>query len=56
MRKKSLPTTRRLRELFGQVASVPTAWRALREIAVGGDRSAATSRSRTATRPARCYR
>jgi hypothetical protein len=26
------------RELFGQVASVPAAWRALREIAVGGDR------------------
>ena len=24
------------RELFGQVASVPTAWRALREIAAGG--------------------
>jgi hypothetical protein len=27
------------RELFGQVASVPTAWRALREIAGGGDRA-----------------
>jgi hypothetical protein len=26
------------RELFGPVASVPTAWRALNEIAVGGDR------------------
>ncbi len=26
------------RELFGQVASVPTAWRALKEIAAGGDR------------------
>jgi hypothetical protein len=26
------------RELFGPVASVPTAWRALREIAAGGDR------------------
>jgi Transposase DDE domain group 1 len=26
------------RELFGQVASVPTAWRALAEIAAGGDR------------------
>ncbi len=27
------------RELFGQVASVPTAWRALKEIAGGGDRA-----------------
>jgi hypothetical protein len=26
------------RELFGPVASVPTAWRALKEIAAGGDR------------------
>jgi hypothetical protein len=26
------------RELFGPVASVPTAWRALAEIAGGGDR------------------
>jgi hypothetical protein len=26
------------RELFGQVASVPTAWRALKEIAAAGDR------------------
>lgn len=26
------------RELLGSVASVPTAWRALKEIAVGGDR------------------
>ena len=39
------------RELFGQVASVPTAWRALKEIAAGGDRrrqkvTAAVSRAR----------
>jgi hypothetical protein len=39
------------RELFGQVASVPTAWRALKEIAGGGDRrrrkvTAAVSRAR----------
>jgi hypothetical protein len=39
------------RELFGPVASVPTAWRALREIAAGGDRrrqkvTAAVSRAR----------
>ena len=39
------------RELFGPVASVPTAWRALKEIAVGGDRAqrrvaAAVSRAR----------
>jgi len=27
------------RELFGQVASVPTAWRSLKEIAVAGDRA-----------------
>lgn len=27
------------RELFGPVASVPTAWRALKEIAVSGDRA-----------------
>ena len=27
-------------ELFGPVASVPTAWRALKEIAAGGDREA----------------
>jgi hypothetical protein len=27
------------RELFGPVASVPTAWRVLREIAAGGDRA-----------------
>ncbi len=27
------------RELFGQVASVPTAWRALKEAAAGGDRA-----------------
>src|ERR1700728_534823 len=39
------------RELFGPVASVPTAWRALREIAAGGDRrrrkvTAAVNRAR----------
>jgi Transposase DDE domain group 1 len=39
------------RELFGPVASVPTAWRALREAAAGGDRrrrkvTAAVSRAR----------
>jgi hypothetical protein len=39
------------RELFGQVASVPTAWRVLKEIAGGGDRrrrkvTAAVSRAR----------
>ncbi len=39
------------RELFGPVASVPTAWRALSEIAAGGDRrrrkvTAAVSRAR----------
>ena len=39
------------RELFGPVASVPTAWRALKEIAAGGDRqrrrvTAAVSRAR----------
>jgi hypothetical protein len=39
------------RELFGPVASVPTAWRALKEIAAGGDRrrrkvTAAVNRAR----------
>ena len=39
------------RELLGPVASVPTAWRALKEIAVGGDRgrrrvTAAVNRAR----------
>ena len=29
------------REVFGPVASVPTAWRALKEAAAGGDRPAA---------------
>jgi hypothetical protein len=27
------------REIFGPVASVPTAWRALKEAAAGGDRA-----------------
>ena len=27
------------RELFGQVASIPAAWRALKEAAAGGDRA-----------------
>ena len=30
------------RELFGPVASVPTAWRALKEAAAGGDRARRT--------------
>jgi hypothetical protein len=34
------------RELFGPVASVPTAWRALKEAAAGGDRARRGSRPR----------
>ena len=46
------------RELFGPVASVPTAWRALKEAAAGGDRArrkvtAATPRDRASLSPRR---
>ena len=49
------------RELFGPVASVPTAWRALKEIAAGGDRrrrkiTAAVSTARGGTRGRRASR